>query len=186
MNTFLVNRFAPKVCLQTAVNLWSSGRQAINRSRHVLSINRTVVSSGQLAAVCNRFYTTITCRRDGTDGGRTGLTVRPCAGDVWVRGMAHKLPLTYDFIRERILLLLKLYDKIDPQKLSLDSHFYKDLGLDSLDHVEVIMAIEDEFHFEIPDSDAEKLLTPRDILKYISDKEEAYEGLQTDDHNEHH
>jgi NADH dehydrogenase (ubiquinone) 1 alpha/beta subcomplex 1 len=45
------------------------------------------------------------------------------------------------------------------------------------------MAIEDEFHFEIPDVDAEKLLTPRDVLKYISDKEEAYEGLQ---HDEHH
>ena len=48
------------------------------------------------------------------------------------------------------------------------------------------MAIEDEFGFEIPDSDAEKLMTPKDVLKYISDKEEAYEGLQTDDHNEHH
>jgi NADH dehydrogenase (ubiquinone) 1 alpha/beta subcomplex 1 len=49
------------------------------------------------------------------------------------------------------------------------------------------MALEDEFHFEIPDCDAEKLLTPRDVLKYVSDKEEAYEGLQhNDEHHEHH
>jgi len=50
-----------------------------------------------------------------------------------------------------------------------------DLGLDSLDHVEVIMAMEDEFSFEIPDRDAEKLLRPVDIIRYVSDKEEAYE-----------
>ena len=37
------------------------------------------------------------------------------------------------------------YDKIDPEKLSVNSHFMKDLGLDSLDQVEIIMAMEDEF-----------------------------------------
>lgn len=94
----------------------------------------------------------------------------------------HKMPLTYDYIRERILLVLRLYDKIDPDKLTLDSHFYNDLGLDSLDHVELIMAIEDEFQFEIPDVDAERLNTPNDILKYISIKEEIYPELE---HNHH-
>jgi len=49
-----------------------------------------------------------------------------------------------------------------------------DLGLDSLDHVEVIMAIEDEFGFEIPDADAEKLLRPADIVQYIADKKDIY------------
>lgn len=47
--------------------------------------------------------------------------------------------------------------------------------MDSLDHVEVIMAMEDEFGFEIPDSDAEKLFRPRDIVQYIADKEDVYE-----------
>jgi len=51
------------------------------------------------------------------------------------------------------------------------------LGLDSLDHVEVIMAIEDEFGFEIPDKDAEKLWTPQDIIKYVADKEEVWREL---------
>jgi NADH dehydrogenase (ubiquinone) 1 alpha/beta subcomplex 1 len=60
-------------------------------------------------------------------------------------------------------------------QLKLESHFLKDLGLDSLDHVEVIMAMEDEFGFEIPDIDAEKLLRPADIVQYIADKEDIYE-----------
>lgn len=61
------------------------------------------------------------------------------------------------------------------QQLTVDSHFINDLGLDSLDHVEVIMAMEDEFGFEIPDSDAEKLLTPATIIRYVADKEDVYE-----------
>lgn len=51
----------------------------------------------------------------------------------------------------------------------------KDLGLDSLDHVEVIMAMEDEFGFEIPDDHADKLLTPRKIVQYVADHEEIYQ-----------
>ncbi len=48
-------------------------------------------------------------------------------------------------IEERVLLVLKLCDKIDPAKLTLKSDFIKDLGLDSLDHVDIIIAMEDEF-----------------------------------------
>lgn len=59
--------------------------------------------------------------------------------------------------------------------MSLDSHFIEDLGLDSLDHVEVIMAMEDEFGFEIPDGDAERLTKPGEIVRYIADKEDIYE-----------
>ncbi|XP_049811459.1 acyl carrier protein, mitochondrial isoform X2 [Schistocerca nitens] len=86
-----------------------------------------------------------------------------------------KEPLTLELIKDRVLLVLRLYDKVDPNKLTLDSHFMNDLGLDSLDHVEVIMAMEDEFGFEIPDSDAEKLVRPADIVRYIADKEDVYE-----------
>ncbi|XP_054733819.1 acyl carrier protein, mitochondrial isoform X1 [Anastrepha obliqua] len=92
-----------------------------------------------------------------------------------VRNYSAKPPLTLKLISERVLLVLKLYDKVDPSKLSVDSHFINDLGLDSLDHVEVIMAMEDEFGFEIPDSDAEKLLKPADIIKYVADKEDIYD-----------
>ncbi|XP_058800303.1 acyl carrier protein, mitochondrial isoform X1 [Phymastichus coffea] len=92
-----------------------------------------------------------------------------------VRQYSEKPPLTLNFIRDRVLLVLKLYDKIDATKLTVDSHFINDLGLDSLDHVEVIMAMEDEFGFEIPDMDAERLTTPGAIVRYIADKEDIYE-----------
>ncbi|VDM64255.1 unnamed protein product [Angiostrongylus costaricensis] len=84
-------------------------------------------------------------------------------------------PLTKKTLEDRIILVLSLYDKIDPKKLTLDSDFVQDLGLDSLDHVEVIMAMEDEFGFEIPDGDADRLKTPRDIFQYIADKEDVYD-----------
>lgn len=78
-------------------------------------------------------------------------------------------------IEERIILVLNLYDKIDPEKLKIESHFMKDLGLDSLDHVEIIMAVEDEFGFEIPDMDSERLYTVKDLIRYIGDKEDIYD-----------
>uniref|UniRef100_A0A2K5HYE3 Acyl carrier protein n=1 Tax=Colobus angolensis palliatus TaxID=336983 RepID=A0A2K5HYE3_COLAP len=84
-------------------------------------------------------------------------------------------PLTLEGIRDHVLYVLKLYDKIDPEKLTVDSHFMKDLGLDSLDQVEIIMAMEDEFGFEIPDTDAEKLMCPQEIIDYIADKKDVYE-----------
>ncbi|NWV62476.1 ACPM protein, partial [Malurus elegans] len=84
-------------------------------------------------------------------------------------------PLTLADIKDRVLYVLKLYDKIDPEKLTAESHFMKDLGLDSLDQVEIIMAMEDEFGFEIPDGDAEKLMCPQEIVDYIADKKDIYE-----------
>ncbi|KAK6035697.1 hypothetical protein COOONC_26798, partial [Cooperia oncophora] len=54
-------------------------------------------------------------------------------------------PLTKKTLEDRIILVLSLYDKIDPKKLTMDSDFVKDLGLDSLDHVEMVMAMEEEF-----------------------------------------
>ncbi|PWA33224.1 hypothetical protein CCH79_00013635 [Gambusia affinis] len=82
-------------------------------------------------------------------------------------------PLTLETIKDRVLYVLKLYDKINPEKVT--SHFMKDLGLDSLDQVEIIMAMEDEFGFEIPDAEAEKLMTPEEIVQYIADKKDVYE-----------
>ncbi|KAM7372242.1 hypothetical protein PAMP_009423 [Pampus punctatissimus] len=84
-------------------------------------------------------------------------------------------PLTLETIKDRVMYVLKLYDKINPEKLQTSSHFMKDLGLDSLDQVEIIMAMEDEFGFEIPDAEAEKLMTPEEIVQYIADKKDIYE-----------
>ncbi|XP_075880022.1 NADH:ubiquinone oxidoreductase subunit AB1b [Nelusetta ayraudi] len=84
-------------------------------------------------------------------------------------------PLTIESIGARVMYVLKLYDKINPEKLETSSHFMKDLGLDSLDQVEIIMAMEDEFGFEIPDGEAEKLMTPEEIVQYIADKKDVAE-----------
>lgn len=78
--------------------------------------------------------------------------------------------------RHRNSLFFRLYlIQENLQQLNLNAHFINDLGLDSLDHVEVIMAMEDEFGFEIPDMDADKLLRPADIVRYVADKEDIYE-----------
>ncbi|KAM6423865.1 acyl carrier protein, mitochondrial [Liasis olivaceus] len=102
---------------------------------------------------------------------------RPAPGPrpQWARGYSDAPTLTLKRIRDQVLYVLKLYDKIDPEKLTVESHFMKDLGLDSLDQVEIIMAMEDEFGFEIPDAEAEKLMSPQDIIDYIADTQDVYE-----------
>ncbi|MDO9555441.1 MAG: acyl carrier protein [Atribacterota bacterium] len=57
---------------------------------------------------------------------------------------------------------------VDESKISEDSSFVDDLGADSLDIVELIMAFEEEFDIEIPDEDAEKMKTIGDAVKYLS------------------
>ncbi|VDM22086.1 unnamed protein product [Hydatigera taeniaeformis] len=71
---------------------------------------------------------------------------------------------------ERVLNVCKAYDRINAEKLNLGSHFINDLGLDSLDHIEVIMEIENEFGLEIPDVEAEKLMTPAQIVEMLYQK----------------
>ncbi|KAL0120125.1 hypothetical protein PUN28_008052 [Cardiocondyla obscurior] len=84
-------------------------------------------------------------------------------------------PKSIKDIEERVLKAVGTYNETVAEKLTLESHFMDDLGLDSLDHVEIIMAMEDEFGFEIPDMDAERLLKPKDIVRYVADKEDVYE-----------
>ncbi|KAM9779622.1 NADH:ubiquinone oxidoreductase subunit AB1b [Neosynchiropus ocellatus] len=103
------------------------------------------------------------------------LTQSPVSTGVSCRLYGHLPPLTLESIKERVMYVLKLYDKINPEVLQASSHFMKDLGLDSLDQVEIIMAMEDEFGFEIPDAEAEKLMTPEEIVQYIADKKDVYE-----------
>mgnify|MGYP003495940808 CR=1 FL=1 len=57
--------------------------------------------------------------------------------------------------------------KLDPSKVLDDSNLKDDLGADSLDAVEIIMDIEDEFNIQIDDSEAENIKTVGDIVKYI-------------------
>ncbi|TAL38712.1 MAG: acyl carrier protein [Spirochaetes bacterium] len=59
---------------------------------------------------------------------------------------------------------------VDESEVTEDASFMDDLGADSLDTVELVMALEEEFGIEIPDEDAEKLQTVGDALKYIQSK----------------
>jgi len=56
---------------------------------------------------------------------------------------------------------------VNPDEVKEDSKFVEDLGADSLDVVELVMALEEKFDIEIPDSDAESIITVGDAIKYI-------------------
>lgn len=58
---------------------------------------------------------------------------------------------------------------VDETEVSTESSFIEDLGADSLDIVELIMALEEEFEIEVPDEDAEKLATVSDAVEYIKE-----------------
>jgi len=59
---------------------------------------------------------------------------------------------------------------VKKEEIKQESSFTDDLGADSLDTVEVVMALEEEFGIEIPDEDAEKIATVGDSVKYIENK----------------
>ncbi|PVU87839.1 hypothetical protein BB559_004938 [Furculomyces boomerangus] len=81
--------------------------------------------------------------------------------------------LDRDQIKERIFGVLRDFDKVNQQKISETADFTKDLGLDSLDTVEVVMAIEEEFNVEIPDDDADTINTVSKAIDYIEKSEGA-------------
>jgi len=57
---------------------------------------------------------------------------------------------------------------VDLDQVTVDASFMDDLGADSLDTVELVMAFEDAFGVEIPDEDAEKIRTVRDAIEYVN------------------
>ncbi|MGH7467034.1 MAG: acyl carrier protein [Longimicrobiales bacterium] len=59
---------------------------------------------------------------------------------------------------------------VEPEKVTTAASFVEDLGADSLDTVELVMAFEEEFGIEIPDEDAEQLQTVGDAIKYLQEK----------------
>ena len=61
----------------------------------------------------------------------------------------------------------------EPDEVQMSSTFVDDLGADSLDIVELIMAFEEEFNIEIPDEKAEKIKTVEDVVKYIDGGDNA-------------
>ena len=70
-------------------------------------------------------------------------------------------------IAERVKKIVVEHLNVDPEKVTPEASFIEDLGADSLDTVELVMAFEEEFGIEIPDDAAESIVTVGDAVKYI-------------------
>lgn len=87
---------------------------------------------------------------------------------VTLRTFAAQTFLDAGDVTARILEVVKNFDQVDGNKVTEKVKFNEDLGLDSLDVVEVVMAIEDEFAIEIPDAEADKIVSIEDAVEYIT------------------
>jgi NADH dehydrogenase (ubiquinone) 1 alpha/beta subcomplex 1 len=103
-------------------------------------------------------------RRNGVVGYRYWSTETGSGGSVY---------LDRKEVLERVLNVVRNFEKVDPSKVTPESHFVKDLALDSLDTVELVMAFEDEFAIEIPDAAAEKILSVTDAVEYVANNAHA-------------
>ena len=75
-------------------------------------------------------------------------------------------------ILEKVKAIIVEQLGVTDTSVTMEASFIDDLGADSLDIVELVMAIEEEFDIEIPDSDAEKVVTVGDVVDYIKDNVE--------------
>jgi acyl carrier protein len=73
-------------------------------------------------------------------------------------------------MEQKVIQLVANATKIDPAKITTTTNFIEDLNLDSLDIVELMMKMEDEFGIEIPETDAEGLKTVKDVVSYLQTK----------------
>jgi len=76
-------------------------------------------------------------------------------------------------VETRVLDVLRSFEKVSPEKIKSSASFTEDLGLDSLDAVEVVMAVEEEFSIEIPDAEADAIQTVQQAIDYIAKTPEA-------------
>ncbi|KAH9944054.1 acyl carrier protein [Epithele typhae] len=83
--------------------------------------------------------------------------------------------LSKEDITQRVMDVLSSYEKVKVDKLTPSASFAGDLGLDSLDAVEVVIAIEEEFAIEIPDNEADSIKTVQEAIDYIA---KTPEGMQ--------
>ncbi len=71
------------------------------------------------------------------------------------------------FSEQRVKEIITEQLGVSADQVTADASFIDDLGADSLDQVELVMALEEEFELEIPDEDAEKMTTVRDAIEYL-------------------
>ena len=71
---------------------------------------------------------------------------------------------------EKVQKILAEQLELDADEITMDSSLVEDLGIDSLDFVDIVMSLEDEFDTEFPEEDMAGIQTVGDIVKYIEDK----------------
>lgn len=76
-------------------------------------------------------------------------------------------------LEKQVVTLISKSLKIEEDKVKPECSFIDDLGADSLDIVELVMAMEDEFQIDIPDKDAESIKTVQDAINYIKQNKGA-------------
>ena len=76
-------------------------------------------------------------------------------------------------IMERVTDIVSEQLGVDKDKITAETSFVNDLGADSLDTVELVMALEEEFETEIPDEEAEKITTVQQAIDYINSHKKA-------------
>ncbi|KAL2276524.1 hypothetical protein FJTKL_00833 [Diaporthe vaccinii] len=126
---------------------------AVLRSAASAAARRSVV-----ATTTSRSFSSVVSRPTLASRAVAAAPVSRVAGWNSVRCYAAGSGLSKEDVEGRITSLLAGFDKVnDPSNIKPTAHFANDLGLDSLDTVEVVMAIEEEFSIEIPDKDADAI-----------------------------
>ncbi|MBK8090631.1 MAG: acyl carrier protein [Verrucomicrobiaceae bacterium] len=77
-----------------------------------------------------------------------------------------------DNIQEKVKDIIVEQLGVNPEQVTLEAKFIEDLGADSLDTVELVMAFEEEFGIDVPDEEAEKLQSVGDVVRYVEDHAE--------------
>ena len=92
---------------------------------------------------------------------------RPAAPYMARRFYGAEGALTQDEVTQRVVNVVKAFDKVDEGKVTPESNFVSDLNLDSLDGVELVLALEEEFAVEIPDDAADKITSIPEAISYF-------------------
>lgn len=90
-----------------------------------------------------------------------------------MRSTSGPLPSFFGFIQNFDLVSVNISFYFSILQVNPNAHFQNDLGLDSLDTVEVVMALEEEFGFEIPDNEADKISTINHAVDFIASHPQA-------------
>ncbi|KAJ0107488.1 hypothetical protein N8I77_013742 [Diaporthe amygdali] len=142
---------------------------------------RTAVLRSAASAAARRSVVATTSRSFSSVVSRPALAskavapISRVASWTTVRCYAAGSGLSKEDVEGRITSLLAGFDKVnDPSNIKPTAHFANDLGLDSLDTVEVVMAIEEEFSIEIPDKDADAIHSVDKAVEYILSQPDAH------------